>query len=729
MNYIDLLNDFEEITEIYNEIGFLRIVLLKKYNYPEEIKNLIVEDHKTFEKIIKFYYEDINIKINNGKTYEQILTNFEFIENITSIKKEKYIKFNTIIKPWLTTINFIIDIVENTDVNLVTNDEIIEYQQLHNNEIIINGFKFRINQIDAFTRLERNGLEIGVHCQATGCGKTLIIIRYIDYMIRNFENPKIILFTERVNILADLFDFDNNNCIPRQQKILEWLNIGVGDLRNLDIINRVTNKTKDWNTLLANATKPTLLVINRAFLTKDCLYKSFEKNDINLILHDECHNTSSIQCNTFLKFAKSRDIPIVGFSATPLRTGKNDLERLLAIYAEPKNEKNLNLLTDYNMIYAIANNLIVPPEFFWYQIESYNKRDNKELVTQEELGSVLEILNLVVPSMPNKKIVAWCGTVALAKEWKRLFEVNYKQRVNLKKFEFGIDTSMTDTNDYDKFKEIDGNMILFCAQKHREGSDIKRLDACIFLDKVCNRGSIPFIQSIGRVLRISIGKLVGTVIDGYVKENNNYEKTFVDKILGYYFALQNITSDFDSQDKYESYTRLMDIIKFDTEQQLITLNINSVVLKINCQKLEWKNIVSKFASIIQQKVKLTDDELFTKIINKLKEMEQFQNCENDFCYEYSKLDHEKLHFPFNILERFSKYFDTNTWYNLLGFKTFLNLDELRKEIGKRYTNIKELNEINYNKLLNKINVPKYPLEYYRLDNITCYQDLLCKNNK
>ena len=86
MNYIDLLNDFEEITEIYNEIGFLHIVLLKKYNYPEEIKNLIVEDHKIFEKIITFYYKDINIKINNGNTYEQIINNLEFVTNNTSDK-------------------------------------------------------------------------------------------------------------------------------------------------------------------------------------------------------------------------------------------------------------------------------------------------------------------------------------------------------------------------------------------------------------------------------------------------------------------------------------------------------------------------------------------------------------------------------------------------------------------------------------------------------------------
>jgi len=51
-----------------------------------------------------------------------------------------------------------------------------------------------------------------------------------------------------------------------------------------------------------------------------------------------------------------------------------------------------------------------------------------------------------------------------------------------------------------------GNSILFCAVKHREGSDIPFLDACLFADKVKNRGIIPFIQSIGRILRIAPNK-------------------------------------------------------------------------------------------------------------------------------------------------------------------------------------------------------------------------------
>ena len=55
--------------------------------------------------------------------------------------------------------------------------------------------------------------------------------------------------------------------------------------------------------------------------------------------------------------------------------------------------------------------------------------------------------------------------------------------------------------DYNEFAKRDSGAILFCAMKHREGSDIFHLDSCIFLDGVSDRTDISFIQSLGRVLR------------------------------------------------------------------------------------------------------------------------------------------------------------------------------------------------------------------------------------
>ena len=42
---------------------------------------------------------------------------------------------------------------------------------------------------------------------------------------------------------------------------------------------------------------------------------------------------------------------------------------------------------------------------------------------------------------------------------------------------------------------------MFCACKHREGSDIPNLDTCVFLDYGEDRGASYFIQCVSRVLR------------------------------------------------------------------------------------------------------------------------------------------------------------------------------------------------------------------------------------
>ena len=54
--------------------------------------------------------------------------------------------------------------------------------------------------------------------------------------------------------------------------------------------------------------------------------------------------------------------------------------------------------------------------------------------------------------------------------------------------------------DFESYSELEEKGI-FYACKHREGSDIKNLDCCIFLDKVEDRGPKTFVQCIGRVLR------------------------------------------------------------------------------------------------------------------------------------------------------------------------------------------------------------------------------------
>ena len=80
-----------------------------------------------------------------------------------------------------------------------------------------------------------------------------------------------------------------------------------------------------------------------------------------------------------------------------------------------------------------------------------------------------------------------------------------------------VDTSQgnSDFKTYQDFEKLESNGLLFCAGKHREGSDIKNLDTCVFLDKVEERNSKKFVQCVGRVLRLdkNNSKKYGLIID------------------------------------------------------------------------------------------------------------------------------------------------------------------------------------------------------------------------
>ena len=79
--------------------------------------------------------------------------------------------------------------------------------------------------------------------------------------------------------------------------------------------------------------------------------------------------------------------------------------------------------------------------------------------------------------------------------------------------------------------------ILFCAVKHREGSDIPNIDCCIFLDIVEKRSERVFTQCIGRVLRKDINnkKKYGLIID--LKAKSTIE---ICNRIQYYLKLDDI---------------------------------------------------------------------------------------------------------------------------------------------------------------------------------------------
>ena len=752
IDYTILMNKIKKLEELnkeYAKIGNSIFILDEFKCFSSNIIKLLQQDIANVKELVIFYKKKADLYvINNDNPQLDDLDNYlKIIDKTDTDKKLIHAQFSKEIITWLKTTDFFTSIIN--DKVKIPEDEFNKIKKLKENELQNSKvFSWRTNQLDAFNRLDKNGLETGIHCQATGTGKSYIILHYIEYMKKIKTNPKIILFTERINILVDLFHFKKGVMKQDKKCLIILKEKGICDITDFNIINRVTNKKKDWDIVLKDSNSPTLLVINRAFLTSDNIlnntlnnhkkkYENIKKDDIDLILHDECHNTTSTQCHDFLQYMKNINVPIVGFSATPLRTGKGDKDKLLEIYDDPKDKSLLNLLTNYNMIYSIQQKLILPPEFFWYMIESTKKNKQKdiELVSQEEIGSVLELLNQIIPSLPNKKLVAWCGTIQLANKWKELFEKNYKQRKNMKDFTFGVDTSVSATNDYDKFKESNGNSILFCAQKHREGSDIRLLDGCIFLDKVKDRGAIPFIQSIGRVLRLckeTPNKTKGIVIDGYVKDDNEYEKIFIDKIIGYYIVLLNLTnvdSDMNEKPILDRYIQLLDIIKFDKVKELVEIKFGDINIRINCNKLNWDEIICKFEPILQHKIQLSEKDMFDIIIIKLKNLNIFNSTTN-FWEVYNNMNKTLIGLPNDLYEKYKSEFDSRTIYDILNIDMsnyYATVGECIIGINKLYKG--NIDDIIYKELLSKDNrLPLFPEELYKKKGFTCIKNSFNKSS-
>lgn len=342
-----------------------------------------------------------------------------------------------------------------------------------------------------------------------------------------------------------------------------------------------------------------------------------------------------------------------------------------------------------------------------------------EKINKKHISTIFNVLERVIPSLPNKKIIAWCGTIAFANKWHKIFNDNREYCKFFEIFTYCIDHSQINQNlvldNYDKFKNLKNNSILFCADKHREGSDIPNLDCCIFIDFVKNRGAIPFIQSIGRVLRkdTNINKIQGTVIDSFITNTESYEKELVSKIIGYYISFENLSDSDLESNKYTKYLELSANTKFDVINQCIQFKLSDdAVINIDCKSLEWRDINNKFESLLQDKINLSAyDNLKSKasiLITKFN-----FNTYSDFWTEYTNItdkDKNKYNLPNLEDDEYVNVFNNYSWFDILDIKhEFIELHELKNLLKGKI-----VNEQFWKIIANKNNfVPPYPQYVYK----------------
>ena len=361
----------------------------------------------------------------------------------------------------------------------------------------------RQNQIDALNISKNNDFESGIHYHATGSGKSWIAMHLLNDYYNKYPDKNVLWICERKDILIQQFS----------KQTLKDRNFDK-ILKNYNVLDFVTNKKVSWYDSLNSSKywkKSFLCIINRCYLVSQ---KKYEKitNTIDLIIHDECHSIENKTTQLFYNWIKENypNCKIIGFSATP-----------------EKIEPLTNILSEYNIYNAFMDNVILPPKIVW--IKSESKLTNTNILT---------IAKSEIDLLPYKKIIVWCGIIDecidLAKKWKTYYK-DYDICIDFNNItKYTIDN---DFKDFEYFYNKSQNAILFCAIKHREGSDIPNVDGCIFLDLVCSRSQRVFIQCMGRVLRKDTlnKKKYGLVLD--VRAHSTIQ---ICNRIQYYLKLDNI---------------------------------------------------------------------------------------------------------------------------------------------------------------------------------------------
>jgi superfamily II DNA or RNA helicase len=318
-----------------------------------------------------------------------------------------------------------------------------------------------------------NDFASGIHAHATGTGKSWIALQLVLEFHRRNPTKNIAWICEQKFILTEQFDRET-----LKQKGFTAIH------KHFLVINYTEQKPSSWTQLLASALiwkKPILLIINRAFLTSQQRYKQL-RVPFGLIIHDECHSITNKSTREFYEFVSqtSPQTRIIGFTATPTTT----------------HPPFTTILSQYSIYDAVCDKVILPPRIHWLK--------STELINTYD---ILQVYKLMTVSLPYKKTIVWCGMIQncddLATQWQNA----------LPTYDVYVDTSASEEGGYESFAAAKSHAILFCAAKHREGSDIPRLDSCVFLDQVEDRNAKTFVQCVGRVLRQAPRKTYGVVLD------------------------------------------------------------------------------------------------------------------------------------------------------------------------------------------------------------------------
>lgn len=322
------------------------------------------------------------------------------------------------------------------------------------------------HQRDALRAAEASDFASGTHAHATGTGKSVLGHALVRAFAERYPGVLLLWMCEQAGVVAEIF----SRPVARQGLLV------------CDLVNR---KPADWWSTVQSALcwgKPVLVIVNRAFLVSQRRYERLRRATVGLVVHDECHTGTGPTTRAFYEWldVAHPQARIVGLSATP------------PALADAPHPALATIRSRYSLYDATADGTIVPLRMGWCDHQQRGRLSHK---------ASARLVRTLADRARIQKVIVWCGTIdhcyTMAGVWREAV------RSADPPWLLAVDTSQPRTGwpDYAAFCATTGRGVLFCAAKHREGSDIPGLGMGVFVDGVETRGAAVFVQCAGRVLR------------------------------------------------------------------------------------------------------------------------------------------------------------------------------------------------------------------------------------
>jgi superfamily II DNA or RNA helicase len=580
------------------------------------------------------------------------------------------------------------------------------------------GFRFRDNQVAGLERNKACNFASGIHVQVMGAGKSIMIMRTFQDKLEHdlTQQPTnkhvYVLLTDRIEILRKWF-FNEDGSLDDTKK-RRWRDQSIIDMDRFEVLDTIYDKDVVIIEKVNRARRPTLVIMNNAFLRTNKKYMDLEPN-ISLVIVDECHCISGPQ--TFLAMRHMRyhlGASIIGFSATPLRDTKVSKKNLVDVFGH---DGKLRILSFYHLLDALRDDVVLPFRFVITEATASREQTGTDLIALER------VLRHELEALPYKKGIAWARYINQIDPESK----NYKFFTD--KFPeldlcYTYHTMQDGKDMIDRFYAKDNNAVILCVGRLREGSDVPHVDFGLYLDKVKKRQQLVSLQTSGRIIRPDPEgrKKYGLIIENIKMDGKPIEFQTVEKILDYLESIAGLSEDMDPDVLRDLHHRTQ--ILPERNEIVISIDDNprhDTVIKLDIMNIDWSQLKQLLMQAVQERI--GDRNKLQELKEMIAEAGKHATFDMDcrFWDVYDAIPNKASKgLPENLYEAYKDVWEKHTWYQMLGYEThWWNKKQIVQHFMKRM--VKDISKEMYHQERRKYLVmPPYPEELFRVEGFQDY---------